>query len=76
MELISKFQIPIVSIGNKMSGNDLCSVYVDIEKAIYELTSKYLIEGIDDIAIVEDRKNCYTTQQMLNGAQRAFKSQR
>lgn len=74
MELISKFQIPIVSIGNKMSGNDLCSVYVDIEKAIYELTSKYLIEGIDDIAIVEDRKNCYTTQQMLEGAQRAFKA--
>ena len=60
-------------IGNHVSGERLCSVYVDIEKAIYELTSKYLEEGKEKIAILEDRKNPYTCDQMIKGAERAFK---
>ncbi|MDY6062484.1 MAG: LacI family DNA-binding transcriptional regulator [Erysipelotrichaceae bacterium] len=75
VELLNRYNIPIVIIGNKMSGEGLCSVYVDIEKAIYELTSKYLIEGIEDIAIIEDRKNGYSSKQMVEGAKRAFKKQ-
>lgn len=73
MELISNYAIPIVVIGNKMSGDGLCSVFVDIEKAIYELISKYLVDGISDIAIIEDRKNGYTSKQMVEGAKKAFK---
>lgn len=73
MELISNYAIPIVVIGNKMSGEGLCSVFVDIEKAIYELISKYLVDGIKDIAIIEDRKNGYTSRQMVEGAKKAFK---
>ena len=70
---LSKYTIPIVMIGNHVSGERLCSVYVDIEKAIYELTSKYLEEGKEKIAILEDRKNPYTCDQMVKGAERAFK---
>ena len=69
----SKYNIPIVMIGNHVNGERLCSVYVDIEKAIYELTSKYLEEGKEKIAILEDRKNPYTCDQMVKGAERAFK---
>lgn len=75
MELLNKYQIPIVVIGNKISGEILCSVYVDIEKAIYELVSKYLAAGITDIAVVEDRKNGYSSNQMLQGAKKAFEKQ-
>lgn len=70
---LSKYNIPIVMIGNHVSGERLCSVYVDIEKAIYELTSKYLEEGKEKIAILEDRKNPYTCDQMVKGAEKAFK---
>lgn len=70
---LSKYNIPIVMIGNHVNGERLCSVYVDIEKAIYELTSKYLEEGKEKIAILEDRKNPYTCDQMGKGAERAFK---
>lgn len=73
MEELSKYNIPIVLIGNKVRANNICCVYVDIEKAIYELCLKYLEEGKDKIAIVEDRKNGYANEQMIRGAEAAFK---
>lgn len=74
MEALNKYSIPVVTIGNRMSSDQVCSVYVDIEKAIFELSSKYLIDGIDDIAILEDRKNTFTTKQMIDGATKAFEN--
>lgn len=73
---LSKYNIPIVMIGNKAKGDKLCSVYVDIEKAIYELCSKYLEEGKDRIAIVEDRKNPYICNEMVKGAEKAYKQRK
>lgn len=72
MQELSRYNIPIVMIGNKIKGDKICSVYVDISKAIYELASKYLEEGKDKIAIVEDRKNPYTCDQMIIGAGKAY----
>jgi LacI family transcriptional regulator len=72
MNLLSKYNIPIVVIGNKISGVEVCSVFVDIEKAIYELVDSYLEKGITDIAILEDRRNAYSVEQMAIGARRAF----
>jgi LacI family transcriptional regulator len=74
METLSKYNIPIVLIGGRIHGERICSVYVDIEKAVYELTTKYLEEGKDSIAIIEDRKNQYACTQMVNGASRAFEA--
>lgn len=71
---LGRYNIPIVVIGNKISGNKITSTYVDFEKAIYELTSKYLEEGKERIAIVEDRKNPVVCQKMIHGAQRAYQS--
>ena len=73
MEELSNYNIPIVVIGNKIQAENVCSVYVNIEKAIYELCAKYLEEGKDKIAIIEDRSNPYTCRQMVEGATRAFK---
>lgn len=72
VDTLSKYNIPIVLIGSKVKGDSICSVYVDTEKAIFELTMKYLEEGKDKIAIIEDRKNQYASQQMVSGATRAF----
>ena len=74
METLSHYNIPIVLIGGRIHGERICSVYVDIEKAIYELATKYLEEGKDQIAIIEDRKNQYACQQMIAGAEKAFEA--
>ncbi len=70
---LAKYQIPIVMIGNSQTDSNVCSVYVDIEKATYELVKGYLSRGIDDIAILQDRKNTYSINQALVGAKKAYK---
>ena len=72
IEELSRYNIPIVVIGNKIKGENICSVYIDIEKAIYELSTKYLEEKKDNIAILEDRKNVYFSKAMVAGAEKAF----
>lgn len=73
MDTLSKYNIPIVIIGNKISGKSICSVYVDIEKAVYELSMKYLESGKQNIAVIEDRKNKYAMDQMIKGVTKACK---
>ncbi len=69
---LTKYQVPIVLIGNRMSNENLACVYVDIEKAIYELTKEYIEKGKQDIAIIQDRKNPYAIDQLIKGVTRAF----
>ena len=59
LELLSRYNIPIVLIGNKAKGEKISSVFVDVKKAIFEITTKYLEEGKDKIAILQDRKNFF-----------------
>lgn len=70
---LSKYNIPMVVIGNRVKADNVCCVYVDIEKAVFELTTKYLEEGKKKIAIIEDRKNFYSTSQLVKGAEAAYK---
>ena len=72
LKTLTNYQFPIVLIGNKMSTNNICSVYVDLEKAVYELVSEYLDKGKGDIAIVQDRKNKYMIEQLIKGATTAY----
>ncbi len=71
-EELNRYSIPVVIIGEELSGEYLCSVYVDIEKACYELINSYLEKGIKDIAILEDRKSTKATTAMNNAAIKAF----
>ncbi len=74
MAELSNFSIPIVVIGNKVKGENVSCVYVNIEKALKELALKYLEEGKTKIAILEDRKNHYSCEQMVKGVKAAFAS--
>ena len=74
IKLLDDFGIPMVIIGNRISSNNICSVYIDFEKAIYELIDDYLKRGISDIAVLEDRRNINITNEMLAGAKKAFKA--
>lgn len=70
--LLSNYNIPMVVIGDKVSSDSICSVYVDYEAACHELVNSYLDKGIKDITILEDRRNMLITDQMVSGATKAF----
>lgn len=72
MQELNNYSIPIVLIGNKVKMDNVCCVYVDIEKAVFELTMKYLEEDKTSIAIIEDRKNISATNLMVRGAEAAY----
>ena len=73
IKLLEEYNIPMVVMGNKISSNSICSVYVDYEKAVYELCNSYLEKGIKDIAILQDHRNDVVSKLMKKGAQEAFK---
>ncbi len=72
MSALTKYHFPIVLIGNKMSTDNICSVYVDLEKAVFELVTQYLEKGKKNIAIIQDRKNKYAIEQLIRGAEKAY----
>ncbi|MFV0255830.1 MAG: LacI family DNA-binding transcriptional regulator [Erysipelotrichaceae bacterium] len=72
LEVLNDYQVPIVIIGNRMSGDDLASVFVDVKKACDELVSNYLAKGKDKIAILQDRKHHRSIVKLQEGASAAF----
>ncbi len=72
LNLLSRYNVPIVVIGNRMSDETVGSVYVDYAKLIYDFASDYIKRGICDIALVEDRKNLAMIHQLKEGLRRAF----
>lgn len=72
-KLLADYQIPLVVVGNRLSDNNICSVYIDYAKAVEEIALEYLDKGIKDIVVVEDRRNSNITRDMLEGAKTAFK---
>ena len=71
---LSKYQFPIVIIGNRISSDNISSVFVDIEAAVYELTkSKIQSNPKYRVGVIQDRVNDFTTQEMISGVQKAYK---
>ncbi len=69
---LTNYDIPIVIINNRISDAQLSSVFVNIENAVYEKVNDYIKAGNKKIGIIQDRKNTYSCQLMISGAQRAF----
>ena len=72
LETVNSFQIPMVYLGNKYSGEMACSVYVDYAEVACDFVGKYLDKGIDDIVVVDDRKNPASIEQLVSGTKKAF----
>ena len=73
VKLLEEYNIPIVVMGTKISSDNICSVYIDYENAIYELCDSYLNKGIKDIAILQDHRNDNISKSLHDGAIKAFK---
>lgn len=72
LQTMSNYNLPLVIVGNRISREKVCSVFVDLSKASYELASSYLKKGVKDIVLIEDRKNQSQTQQLCGGLEKAF----
>ncbi len=72
--LLEQYSIPMVVIGNRISSDSVCSVYIDFKKATQELCDDYLDRGIENIAVLEDRKNQNITNELLEGARESYSS--
>lgn len=70
---LTTYQIPIVVIGNRMSDETVCSVYVDYAKLACDYANECIRNGKTDIALIEDRKNPAMIKQLRDGLSRAFK---
>lgn len=69
---LTRYQIPIVVIGNKISDETIGSVYVDFEQLIYNYATECIQKGKKRIALVEDRKNPAMIKQLREGLSRAY----
>ncbi|MBR0473655.1 MAG: substrate-binding domain-containing protein [Erysipelotrichaceae bacterium] len=72
LEILNSFEIPMVYLDVRASSKQSCCVYVDYQQAVYELTMRYLQKGIDDIVVIDDKKNPINVKQILAGVQQAF----
>lgn len=72
LNTLTRYQIPIVVIGNRMSDETIGSVYVDYAKLIFDYATKCIEEGKSNIALVDDRKNPAMIKQLHEGLKRAF----
>ena len=70
---LTNYDVPIVVIGNRISDNNICSVYVDYETLIYDYAMRYYEAGKKDIALIEDRKNPAMIEQLQQGLQKVYK---
>lgn len=74
MAEFSKYDFPIVIIGNRISDDNIASVFVDIENAVYELALGKLQESENcRVGVIQDRVNDFTTREMIRGVQKAYK---
>jgi LacI family transcriptional regulator len=72
LKALTSYNFPIVVIGNRLSSDTISSVFVDIERAGFELVDRYLNAGKDNIAIVQDRRNTFMVEQLIKGTKAAF----
>jgi len=73
VKLLEEYNIPMVVMCNRVSSENICSVFVDYKKAVYELCESYLQKGVEDIAILQDHRNDVVSNLMRSGAEEAFR---
>lgn len=70
---LTRYQVPIVVIGNRMSDETVGSVYVDYSKLVYDFACNCIKKGKKHISLIEDRKNPAMIKQLNEGLVKAFK---
>ncbi len=72
IDLLSKYKLPAVVIGNKIESEYIGSIYADSKKITYELTHNYLEKGKKDILLVTAFQNLLKSKHMIEGMKQAY----
>ncbi|MEG0264942.1 MAG: LacI family DNA-binding transcriptional regulator [Erysipelotrichaceae bacterium] len=72
LNALTRYQVPIVVIGDHMGDDAIGSVYVDYGTLIFDYITSYLDKGIKNIALIEDRKNPAIMKQLKAGIDKAY----
>lgn len=74
IELVSKYKIPTVVIGAKVSSDFMGSICVDSKKIAYDIVNNYLSKGKKDIVFVSPKQNLVNVENMIAGFEEAYKN--
>jgi LacI family transcriptional regulator len=75
MEVLNLYQIPMVIVGSKMEPSKdekVGNVFVDFETLGHDLVAGYLQNGVEDIALIEDKLNPSMMSALKAGIEKAF----
>ena len=72
VEQISRYNIPIVVIGQRFCSDNIGSIFVEADRITYDLAIKYLENGIDDLVLFGATQNLINKDEMIDGIKQAF----
>ena len=73
LQTLSDYQIPMVYLGTRYSNDMICSVFINYYEPVHDMVADYLNRGIEDIVIIDDRKNPSSVEQMVKATEDAFR---
>lgn len=70
---IKKYNLPIVVIGKKISGENIGSIYIDVKKAAEEIVDRYLSAGKKDMVYITPEQNLIKSEEVIEGIKDTYK---
>lgn len=71
---IKRYDLPVVVIGKRISGDQLGSIYIDSKKAAKEICEHYLKNGKTDILYVSPKQNLINNNEVIEGIKEAYQN--
>lgn len=72
IELVSKYKIPSVVIGSRVSNEFMGSIFVDGKSIAFEIVDDYLKRGLKDILFVKPKQNLIKIDDLMSGVIKAY----
>ena len=69
---ISKYNIPVVVVGDYVKEAEIGCIHTDVKQAIYDIACRYLEKGMDDILFVTTHQNLISDEEMISGLKDAY----
>lgn len=72
IELVSKYKIPSVVIGSRVSNEFMGSIFVDGKNIAFGIVDDYLKRGLQDILFVKPKQNLIKIDDLMSGVIEAY----
>ncbi|MDE6952491.1 MAG: LacI family transcriptional regulator [Erysipelotrichales bacterium] len=73
IDLVSKYKIPCVVIGKRVSNEFMGSIFIDAKQVTFDIIDSYLNKGKSDIVFISPKQNLVRTDDMLEGMKEAYR---